>query len=154
MDRFAGADETYTIEALMQNGWALQSGTSHFLGQNFARAFDVYFQTKEESASNLSMCPILSASELNDIIFNAYLKYIEFIESKTAYTKILRWCPIFMLKSIQILKVAPDSYDILCNIQYFIIVKKLPTDRPTAFFNADLNSNFCMGKCIEKCIKR
>merc|ERR1719502_214924 len=44
-ERFAGADETYTIEALMQNGWALQSGTSHFLGQNFARAFDVYFQT-------------------------------------------------------------------------------------------------------------
>lgn len=44
-ERFAGADETFTIEALMQNGWALQSGTSHFLGQNFARAFDVYFQT-------------------------------------------------------------------------------------------------------------
>jgi len=44
-ERFAGADDTYTIEALMQNGWALQSGTSHFLGQNFARAFDVYFQT-------------------------------------------------------------------------------------------------------------
>jgi len=43
-ERFAGAEETYTIEALMQNGWALQSGTSHFLGQNFARAFDVYFQ--------------------------------------------------------------------------------------------------------------
>ena len=44
-ERFAGADETYTIEALMQNGWALQSGTSHFLGQNFARAFDVFYQT-------------------------------------------------------------------------------------------------------------
>ncbi|CAM9595107.1 unnamed protein product [Ascophyllum nodosum] len=43
------AELTYTIEALMQNGWALQSGTSHFLGQNFARAFDVYFQTKEET---------------------------------------------------------------------------------------------------------
>lgn len=40
-ERFAGAEDTYTIEALMQNGWALQSGTSHFLGQNFARAFDV-----------------------------------------------------------------------------------------------------------------
>ena len=46
-ERFAGADETYTIEALMQNGWALQSGTSHFLGQNFARAVDVTFQSKE-----------------------------------------------------------------------------------------------------------
>ena len=45
-ERFAGAKETYTIEALMQNGWALQSGTSHFLGQNFARAFDVQFQTE------------------------------------------------------------------------------------------------------------
>ena len=48
-ERFAGADDTYTIEALMQNGWALQSGTSHFLGQNFARAFDVYFQTETGS---------------------------------------------------------------------------------------------------------
>jgi len=47
IERFAGADETYTIEALMPNGWALQSGTSHFLGQNFARAFDVYYQNKE-----------------------------------------------------------------------------------------------------------
>ena len=46
-ERFAGADETYTIEALMQNGWALQSGTSHFLGQNFAKAFDVFFQTAD-----------------------------------------------------------------------------------------------------------
>ncbi|MBX2799049.1 MAG: proline--tRNA ligase [Myxococcales bacterium] len=43
-ERFAGAVETYTIEALMQDGWALQSGTSHFLGQNFAKAFDVTFQ--------------------------------------------------------------------------------------------------------------
>lgn len=42
-ERFAGALETYTIEAMMQDGKALQSGTSHFLGQNFARAFDVKF---------------------------------------------------------------------------------------------------------------
>ncbi|MFP4619938.1 MAG: proline--tRNA ligase [Bacteroidales bacterium] len=42
-DRFAGAEQTYTIEALMQDGKALQSGTSHFLGQNFAKAFDVTF---------------------------------------------------------------------------------------------------------------
>jgi len=46
-ERFAGADETYTIEAMMQNGWALQAGTSHFLGQNFARAFDVTFQNED-----------------------------------------------------------------------------------------------------------
>ena len=46
-ERFAGAVDTYCIEALMQDGKALQSGTSHFLGQNFARAFDVQFLTKE-----------------------------------------------------------------------------------------------------------
>ncbi|MFW6095355.1 MAG: proline--tRNA ligase [Bacteroidota bacterium] len=45
-ERFAGALETYTIEALMQDGKALQSGTSHFLGQNFAKAFDVQFTDK------------------------------------------------------------------------------------------------------------
>lgn len=48
-ERFAGAEETFTIEAMMQNGLALQSGTSHFLGQNFAKAFDVTFQTREET---------------------------------------------------------------------------------------------------------
>ncbi len=46
-ERFAGAIETYTIEALMQDGKALQAGTSHFLGQNFAKAFDVKYVTKE-----------------------------------------------------------------------------------------------------------
>jgi len=46
-ERFAGALETYTIEAMMQDGKALQSGTSHFLGQNFAKAFDVTFINKE-----------------------------------------------------------------------------------------------------------
>ena len=46
-ERFAGALETYTIEAMMQDGKALQSGTSHFLGQNFAKAFDVKFINKE-----------------------------------------------------------------------------------------------------------
>ena len=46
-ERFAGAVETYTIEALMQDGKALQSGTSHFLGQNFAKAFDVTFTNKD-----------------------------------------------------------------------------------------------------------
>lgn len=45
-ERFAGADETYTIEALMQDGKALQAGTSHFLGQNFAKAFDVKYTSK------------------------------------------------------------------------------------------------------------
>lgn len=46
-ERFAGAVETYTIEAMMQDGKALQSGTSHFLGQNFAKAFDVTYTDKE-----------------------------------------------------------------------------------------------------------
>jgi len=46
-ERFAGAIETYCIESLMQDGKALQTGTSHFLGQNFAKAFDVKFATKE-----------------------------------------------------------------------------------------------------------
>jgi len=46
-ERFAGALDTYTIEALMQDGKALQAGTSHFLGQNFAKAFDVKYTTKE-----------------------------------------------------------------------------------------------------------
>ena len=46
-ERFAGALETYCIEALMQDGKALQAGTSHFLGQNFAKAFDVTFMNKE-----------------------------------------------------------------------------------------------------------
>ncbi len=46
-ERFAGAEDTYCIEALMQDGKALQAGTSHFLGQNFAKAFDVQFMSKD-----------------------------------------------------------------------------------------------------------
>jgi prolyl-tRNA synthetase len=46
-EKFAGAESTYCIEAMMQDGKALQAGTSHFLGQNFAKAFDVKFATKE-----------------------------------------------------------------------------------------------------------
>src|SRR5207237_8638270 len=46
-ERFAGALETYCIEAMMQDGKALQAGTSHFLGQNFAKAFDVKFTSAE-----------------------------------------------------------------------------------------------------------
>ena len=49
-ERFAGALDTYTIEAMMQDGKALQSGTSHFLGQNFGRAFDVQFLNKDNQA--------------------------------------------------------------------------------------------------------
>jgi prolyl-tRNA synthetase len=48
-ERFAGAEDTYCIEALMQDGKALQAGTSHFLGQNFARAFDVKFSDKNNA---------------------------------------------------------------------------------------------------------
>src|SRR5690606_25002396 len=46
-ERFPGAVDTYCIEAMMQDGKALQAGTSHFLGQNFAKAFDVQFTNKE-----------------------------------------------------------------------------------------------------------
>jgi prolyl-tRNA synthetase len=49
-ERFAGADDTYCIEALMQDGKALQAGTSHFLGQNFAKAFNVQFVNKENKS--------------------------------------------------------------------------------------------------------
>ena len=52
-ERFAGAEETYCIEAMMQDGKALQAGTSHFLGQNFAKAFDVYFTSKENKQEHV-----------------------------------------------------------------------------------------------------
>ncbi|HSG81211.1 MAG TPA: proline--tRNA ligase [Gemmatimonadota bacterium] len=48
-DKFAGADRTYACEAMMQDNWSLQAGTSHNLGQNFARAFDVRYQTEDGS---------------------------------------------------------------------------------------------------------
>lgn len=52
-ERFAGAEDTYTIEALMQDGKALQAGTSHFLGQNFAKAFDVTFLSKDQKQEHV-----------------------------------------------------------------------------------------------------
>lgn len=52
-EKFAGAVDTYAIEALMQDGKALQAGTSHFLGQNFARAFDVQFQSRESTLEHV-----------------------------------------------------------------------------------------------------
>ena len=52
-ERFAGADDTLTIEALMQDGKALQAGTSHFLGQNFAKAFDVKYLTSENKEEHV-----------------------------------------------------------------------------------------------------
>jgi prolyl-tRNA synthetase len=52
-ERFAGAEETFCIEALMQDGRALQAGTSHFLGQNFAKAFDVTFLNKENQQEHV-----------------------------------------------------------------------------------------------------
>lgn len=52
-ERFAGAEETFCIEALMQDGKALQAGTSHFLGQNFAKAFDVLFLNKDNQQEHV-----------------------------------------------------------------------------------------------------
>lgn len=52
-ERFAGAEDTYCLEAYMQDGKALQAGTSHFLGQNFAKAFDVQFTNKENKLEHV-----------------------------------------------------------------------------------------------------
>ena len=62
-ERFAGALNTYTIEAMMQDGKALQSGTSHFLGQNFAKAFDVQFVNKENKLEYV-IVPIYKNAEM------------------------------------------------------------------------------------------
>jgi prolyl-tRNA synthetase len=53
VERFAGADETYCIEAMMQDGKALQAGTSHNLGQNFAKSFDIKFQTRDQQVAHV-----------------------------------------------------------------------------------------------------
>lgn len=71
-ERFAGAEDTLTIEALMQDGKALQSGTSHFLGQNFAKAFDVQYVNKEgimklRSRATVSSAPSGSLSTATNI---------------------------------------------------------------------------------------
>src|SRR5919112_2019921 len=52
-EKFAGADRTYSIEALMRDGRALQAGTSHYLGQNFARSFDIKFQARDKSVQHV-----------------------------------------------------------------------------------------------------
>src|SRR5207245_8943708 len=52
-EKFAGALRTYSIEALMGDGRALQAGTSHNLGQNFAKAFDITFQTRDKSVQHI-----------------------------------------------------------------------------------------------------
>ncbi len=52
-EKFAGADKTYTLEALMQDGQALQCATSHFLGQNFSKSYDITFQTKNNTFENV-----------------------------------------------------------------------------------------------------
>src|SRR4029450_1731742 len=52
-EKFAGADRTYSIEALMGDGRALQAGTSHHLGQNFAKAFDITFQARDKTLQHV-----------------------------------------------------------------------------------------------------
>ena len=66
-ERFAGALNTYTIEAMMQDGKALQSGTSHFLGQNFAKAFDVTYLNKENGWIITSSAPFVNIPNYPDI---------------------------------------------------------------------------------------
>jgi len=87
-ERFAGALETYTIEAMMQDGKALQSGTSHFLGQNFAKAFDVKFINKENQteyvwatswgvSTRLMGALIMSHSDDNGLVLPPHLAPIQ-----------------------------------------------------------------------------
>ena len=87
-ERFAGALETYTIEAMMQDGKALQSGTSHFLGQNFAKAFDVTFINKENKpelvwatswgvSTRLMGALIMSHSDDNGLVLPPHLAPIQ-----------------------------------------------------------------------------
>lgn len=89
-ERFAGAVDTYTIEALMQDGKALQSGTSHFLGQNFAKAFDVTFTDKEGSqqlvwatswgvSTRLMGALIMSHSDDNGLVLPPHLAPIQVV---------------------------------------------------------------------------
>ena len=87
-ERFAGALETYTIEAMMQDGKALQSGTSHFLGQNFAKAFDVTFINKDNKpelvwatswgvSTRLMGALIMSHSDDNGLVLPPHLAPIQ-----------------------------------------------------------------------------
>ena len=89
-ERFAGAEETYCIEALMQDGKALQAGTSHFLGQNFAKAFDVKFANKEGKldhvwatswgvSTRLMGALIMTHSDDNGLIFPPKLSPIQLL---------------------------------------------------------------------------
>ena len=91
-ERFAGAEETFCIEALMQDGKALQAGTSHFLGQNFAKAFDVKFSDKEGKltyvwatswvvASRLMGALIMTHSDDKGLVLPPKLEVFWFLES-------------------------------------------------------------------------
>ncbi len=89
-ERFAGAIETYCIEAMMQDGKALQAGTSHFLGQNFAKAFDVKFLSKENKleyvwatswgvSTRLMGALIMTHSDDNGLVLPPYLAPIQVV---------------------------------------------------------------------------
>ncbi|MGP1514717.1 MAG: proline--tRNA ligase [Bacteroidales bacterium] len=89
-ERFAGAVETYCIEAMMQDGKALQAGTSHFLGQNFAKAFDVKFLSKENQlehvwatswgvSTRLMGALIMTHSDDNGLVLPPYLAPIQVV---------------------------------------------------------------------------
>ena len=89
-ERFAGALNTYTIEAMMQDGKALQSGTSHFLGQNFAKAFDVQFVNKDNqleyvwasswgSSTRLMGALIMTHSDDNGLVLPPHLAPLQVV---------------------------------------------------------------------------
>ena len=94
-ERFAGALDTYTIEAMMQDGKALQSGTSHFLGQNFAKSFDVTFLNKENKpeyvwatswgvSTRLIGALIMTHSDDNGLVLPPHLAPIQVVIIPTA----------------------------------------------------------------------
>jgi len=112
-EKFAGAEDTYCVEALMQDGKALQAGTSHFLGQNFAKAFDVEFTTSEGKkeyvwgtswgvSTRLVGALIMAHSDNNGLVLPPNLAPIQVIlipifNSEEEYEKILN-----KLKKIEI----------------------------------------------------
>ena len=100
-ERFAGAVDTLTIEALMQDGKALQSGTSHFLGQNFAKAFDVQYTSKEGKqeyvwatswgvSTRLMGALIMAHSDNNGLVLPPKLAPIQVVERFEQMAKELR----------------------------------------------------------------
>ena len=108
-ERFAGAEETFCIEALMQDGKALQAGTSHFLGQNFAKAFEVQFLNRENNleyvwatswgvSTRLMGALILSLIHISEPTRLLSISYAVFcLKKKTTYKLAIHRCSLYKL---------------------------------------------------------